>query len=62
MENARELMRQTLWSDADDDGVDMEDEDDCMEEEQVRPWRRRRRNPLIDDECEVSKRGREEDE
>ena len=41
---------------------DVEEEDDGMEEEQeVRPGRRRDRNPFIDDECGVSKRGREDE-
>ena len=66
METARELVRQSLWSDDEDEGHAMEgggEQDDGMdEEEEVRHGRRRRRNPFIDDECGVSKRGREEDE
>ena len=63
VETARELVRQSLWSDDEDDGMEGDGEDDGMEEEnEVRPGRRRGRNPFIDDECGVSKRGREDDE
>ena len=67
MEVARELVRQSLWSDDEDeeDGLegDGEEEDDGMEEEEeVRPGRRRHRNPFIDDEAGVLKRGREDEE
>ena len=56
-------MRQSLWSDEDDcREVDGQDEHDVMEEEEVRRGSRRRRNPFIEDECGVTKRGREEDE
>ena len=62
MEEARELVRQSLWSD-EEDGLEGDGEDDGMEEEEeVRPGRRRHRNPFIDDEAGVSKRGREDDE
>ena len=64
MEEARELVRLSLWSDDEDEeevGLEGGGEDDGMEEE-VRPGRRRHRNPFIDDECGVSKRGREDDE
>ena len=63
METAQELVRQSLRTD-DDDGMegDEQDADDGMEEEEVRPGKRRRPNPFIDDECGVSKIGREEDE
>ena len=62
MQEARELVRQSLWSDEEDglEGDGEEEEDDGMEE--VRPGRRRHRNPFIDDEAGVSKRGREDDE
>ena len=62
VETARELVSQSLWSD-DDDGLegDGHDEDDGIEEEDVRSGRRHRRHPFIDDECGVSKRGREDD-
>ena len=36
-------------------------EDDGMEKEEVRPGRRRHRNPFIDAEAGVSKRGGEDD-
>ena len=67
MEEARELVRLSLWSDdeGEEDGLEAggEEADDGMEEEEeVRPGRRRHRNPFIDDECGVSKRGREDDE
>ena len=69
MEEARELVRLSLWSDDEAEEVGLEgggeeEEDDGMEEEEeeVRPGRRRHRNPFIDDECGVSKRGREDDE
>ena len=67
VEEARELVRLSLWSDDEDEeevGLEGggEEEDDGMEEEEVRPGRRRHRNPFIDDECGVSKRGREDDE
>ena len=63
MEEARELVRQSLWSD-EEDGLegDGEVDDGMEEEEEVRPGRRRHRNPFIDDEAGVSKRGREDDE
>ena len=48
MEAAREL----LWSDYEDDGMEGDGADDEMEEE-VRPGRRRHRNPFIDDEAGV---------
>ena len=62
MEMARELVRQSLWSDDEDDGMegDGEEDDGMDEEEEVRPGRRRRRNRFIDDEAGVSKRGRED--
>ena len=66
VEEARELVRQSLWSDdeGEEDGLEGggEEEDDGMVEEEVRPGRRRHRNPFIDDEAGVSKRGREDDE
>ena len=64
MEEARELVRQSLWSDEQDglEGGGEAEEDGMEEEEQVRPGRRRHHNPFIDDECGVSKRGREDDE
>ena len=64
MEEARELVRQSLWSDEEDglEGDGEEEGDGMEEEEEVRPGRRRHRNPFIDDECGVSKRGREDDE
>ena len=66
METARELVRQSLWSDDDeeDDGMEEDGEEDHgrEDEEEVRSGRRRRRNPFIEDERGVSKRGREDDE
>ena len=41
---------------------DGEEDDGMDEEEEVRPGRRRHRNPFIDDEAGVSKRGPEDDE
>ena len=65
MEEARELVRQSLWSDdeGEEDGLegDGKEDDGMEEEEEVRPGRRRHRNPFIDDECGVSKRGREDE-
>ena len=62
MEAAREIVPQSPWSD-EDDGMEGDGEDDGMEvEEEELPGRRHRRNPFIDDECGVSKRGREDDE
>ena len=69
MENGKEFLRKMLgFADEDDEGdvrqswleeggVEEVDEDD---EEDVHPSGRRR-NPFIADECEVAKRGREED-
>ena len=54
-------MRQSLWSDDEDDGMEGDGEHDVMEEEEFRPGRRRHRNPFIDDEAGVSKRGREDE-
>ena len=63
METARELVRLSLCSDDDeDDGMEGDGEDDRMEEEEVRHGRRRHRNPFIDAEAGVTKRGREDDE
>ena len=70
MENGKEFLRKMLgFADEDDEGdvhqswveegaVEEVDEDD---EEDAHPSGRRR-NPFIADECEVAKRGREEDD
>ena len=58
LQSARELVRQSLWSadEDEDDGMEGYGEDEGMEEEEeVRPGRRRHRNPFIDDEWGVSK-------
>ena len=74
MENGQEFLRKMLgFADEDDEGdvrqdwleerglevVDGDEEDD--DEENIRSSGRRR-NPFIADECEVAKRGREEDD
>ena len=63
VDTARKLVLQSLWSDDEDedDGMEGDGEDDGMQEE-VRPGRRRLRNPFINDEAGMSKRGREDDE
>ena len=54
MRTSPELVRQSLWSDVDDEAEGMEgdgeEEEDGMEKDEVRPGRRRRGNPFIEEE------------